>query len=910
MATRLHITHSWGGGVGRWVSDFCRGDSTRRSLLLRSRTDRNHAAYQLELLDAAQAAAPLSTWHLRAPIRTTDVGNPEYRSILHAVIAAHGVGDVVVSSLLGHTLEALDTGLPTVVVLHDLYPFCPALFGFFGSPCSACEGGRLQRCLQVNPHNVFWHNSTAQDWLSLREAYVERLGQPWLALAAPTACVHDRWAALLPAFAGLPWHRIAHGLDLARFAPAPRPPSSPTSALRVVVPGRLAPHKGLHLLRQALPQLQGTVEVLLLGCGDYGRVFDGVPGVRIVPEYALERLPAEIGDFDPDCALLLSVLPESYSYTLSEMQALNVPVLATRLGAFVERIEDERTGLLFEPHVDGLLTCVRRVAAERAVLSGIAANLAKLPRRGLADMVRDYDALLAALPSGRQRPAAAAVAARADAAAALPSPGDEAQARARNEVRGTFYLADTARIVFAFVPAGDTAAAARCARVALACTAARNDVHFYVVGASECAPSWGTHRDDIVLLMATRRLFFVDGRLSRDSLLAGADAFLSLAGGEAAMGDELAALHAGQMLLTFGPWPPPRRARCGGQAAILIDAQPEAAATALSYWLERSDAERARVAARTRDALTSAGSAAAAVVAVVVTHQPAPERLAALLAALSPQVDRVILVDNGSQPPVEPWLRAQGCPNLDPLLLPENIGLAAAQNAGIARARELGADFVVLSDQDSVPEAGMVEALLNAVWSLRQQGQRVAAVGPRYREADGVPGPFVRLRGLRYQRLDCGDRGDIVEVDHLIASGCLIPLPVLDEVGDMTAELFIDYVDVEWGLRARRAGYRCFGVCAAGMRHERGQVSLRILGRTVPLHEPLRLYYQHRNAVWLMRQNWLGRRWKFANALRLARNLCVYALLPGSRLARWKMALTGTLDGLRGNMGRARIVVR
>lgn len=910
MSTRLHITHGWGGGIGRWVSDFCRGDRGRRSLLLRSRTDRNHAGYQLELLDASRPDMALSTWHLEAPICTTDLSNPEYGSILHAVIAASGVGEVVVSSLIGHALEALDTGLPTAVVLHDLYPFCPALFAFFGTPCSSCDRGTLQRCLETNPHNVFWHNSVAQDWMRLRDAYARRLRQPWIALAAPTACVRDRWATLLPAIAGLRWHRIAHGLDLSQFTPVRRAPSPPQRALRVVVPGRLAPHKGLHLLRQALPQLRGMVELLLLGCGDFGKVFEGAPGVQTANDYALDRLASEIDRFGPDCALLLSVLPESYSYTLSEMHALNVPVLATRSGAFMERIDDGRTGLLFEPTVDGLLACVRRVAADRALLERIAANLARLPRRGLVEMVQDYDAVLSALPTCERPPTVESVADAACPGGSASSLPDVEVARVRNEVRGTFYLPDTAKIVFAVVPAGDTTAARRLVQVAVACTKARNDIHVYVLGAAGDDPVWGAQGDEIALLLATRRLFFADRCLSRDRLAVGADAFLSLADGEQAARDETAALRAGQLVLTFRTSTPSRRARCGGQAAVLVDDDPGAAAAAMAYWFERSERERARAAERTRQEIELGSPSEPAVVAVVVTHQPKPERLAALLDALSPQVDRVVVVDNGSQPSLERWLRGCGCPNLEPLFMSVNAGLAGAQNAGIARARALGADFVLLSDQDSLPDANMVEALVRGVHALRQQGVRVAAVGPRYEEADGTPGHFVRLRGLRYQRLRCAAGSDIVEVDHLIASGCLIPLPVLDAVGDMAEALFIDYVDVEWALRASRAGYRSFGVCAARMRHERGQAMRRMLGQPVPLHEPLRLYYQNRNAVWLMRQDWLPSRWKIANALRLLRNFLVYSLLPGSRVMRWRMAIGGVVHGLRGNMGQNRALRR
>ncbi|MCV5831057.1 hypothetical protein OFN28_30780, partial [Escherichia coli] len=55
------------------------------------------------------------------------------------------------------------------------------------------------------------------------------------------------------------------------------------------------------------------------------------------------------------------------------------------------------------------------------------------------------------------------------------------------------------------------------------------------------------------------------------------------------------------------------------------------------------------------------------------------------------------------------------------------------------------------------------------------------------------------------------DSTGCVDVDHLIASGSLIPVDVFEKIGGMDDSLFIDYVDVEWSLRARYQGLRCYG---------------------------------------------------------------------------------------------------
>ncbi|MBL0040833.1 MAG: hypothetical protein IPP28_07255 [Xanthomonadales bacterium] len=42
-----------------------------------------------------------------------------------------GVGSVIVSSLIGHSLDALATGLPTELVCHDYFPLWPVLHADF-----------------------------------------------------------------------------------------------------------------------------------------------------------------------------------------------------------------------------------------------------------------------------------------------------------------------------------------------------------------------------------------------------------------------------------------------------------------------------------------------------------------------------------------------------------------------------------------------------------------------------------------------------------------------------------------------------------------------------------------------------------------------------------------------------------
>lgn len=297
------------------------------------------------------------------------------------------------------------------------------------------------------------------------------------------------------------------------------------------------------------------------------------------------------------------------------------------------------------------------------------------------------------------------------------------------------------------------------------------------------------------------------------------------------------------------------------------------------------------------------------VIAVIVTYNPDLAILEELLTALLRQVAMAVVVDNGSSNSTSDRLEQQRqLGSFELITLEENLGLAAAQNRGIRRARELGCTHVLLLDQDSIPAANMVARLLAAEEECITRGERVGVVGPRF--IDPVTGAETWFHGrgaLRYRYLRCSGEGTgtVVRADLLIASGMLIRCDVLDEVGAMDETLFIDLVDTEWCLRAAASGYGVFGVCDAVMQHSIGSHTVTAPGKvgrraTFPVHKPLRYYYMFRNSVLLTINPSIPTWWKLNNAMELLFLLMLLPIAADRRLASLKMILRGLVDGFRG----------
>ncbi len=190
------------------------------------------------------------------------------------------------------------------------------------------------------------------------------------------------------------------------------------------------------------------------------------------------------------------------------------------------------------------------------------------------------------------------------------------------------------------------------------------------------------------------------------------------------------------------------------------------------------------------------------ILAVVVTYNPDIGHLEKLLEVLLHQVEKILVIDNHSQDFNPKRLTIQSS-NVELLINAYNVGLATAYNQACAMAKTQGFSHIILFDQDSFPAVDMVQALYNAMNKYNYDELVVAAVGPKYRDIKGqASSPFVRIKGYHLERVDCKEN-EVVDVDHLISSGSLIDLRALDRTGYFTDQLFIDYVDTEWCLRAR-----------------------------------------------------------------------------------------------------------
>jgi len=220
----------------------------------------------------------------------------------------------------------------------------------------------------------------------------------------------------------------------------------------------------------------------------------------------------------------------------------------------------------------------------------------------------------------------------------------------------------------------------------------------------------------------------------------------------------------------------------------------------------------------------------------------------------------VIVVDNGSADDSVPSIRKK-FPWATVLATGKNLGFTGGNNVGITYARQHQADFIWLLNNDTFVDGNV----LNILSSFRDPkvgicGSKIYfAAGhefhhDRYKEKDRGK-VFWYAGGLvDWDNMYASHRG-VDEVDHgqydteedtSFVTGCsmMIKRSVFDRIGMLDDRFYLYLEDLDFCLRAKKAGFRLRYVPASVLWHVNA-------GSTSRPGNPLQQYYQTRNRLFL-----------------------------------------------------------
>lgn len=299
-------------------------------------------------------------------------------------------------------------------------------------------------------------------------------------------------------------------------------------------------------------------------------------------------------------------------------------------------------------------------------------------------------------------------------------------------------------------------------------------------------------------------------------------------------------------------------------------------------------------------------------VAAYITAYEDPKAVINCINAITNQsliVDKFLVVDNSTK---QPLLHLANNENIVIKFYPENIGIGAGLTWAIQWSIEQEYDFLWTFDQDSIVQKDCLIKLISVYKTVNSSNYLIGIIAPTafdQRSNQNIPGAiFDRDSFIAYTP---ANNEQFYECDSPITSGSLIVLNAAKTIAPPRADLFIDGIDLDYGLRLRQQGFHNLIVTQAIMHHNFGSpTKIKFLQkeRCIQKYSALRHYYICRNHTYLAtcyaqggyRVTAIMRRIKYMLSTMFWIVLCDF---DNKQLKLWA-CLLGTYHGLKGKLGK------
>ena len=240
--------------------------------------------------------------------------------------------------------EAKKRGLPLFCTLHDYYYLCPCL-QMLDTNNELCLGRQTKeecaRCL-AQRRQISTNVPYRENWIKDHEEALMLCDRIFL----PSESIQQIMMSTYPKVADK-MVVIPHGLDLSIFHKVEKMPKENGAALNVAFVGGISPAKGSKLVTDVIKNGSKDIQWTIIGgVGDNELFLMERKNLKKTNWYTREELADKLQEYKIDLVCILSVFPETFCYTLSEVTACGIPCLALDVAAVGERMKQMNIGWL------------------------------------------------------------------------------------------------------------------------------------------------------------------------------------------------------------------------------------------------------------------------------------------------------------------------------------------------------------------------------------------------------------------------------------------------------------------------------------------------------------------------------------------------------------------------------------
>ncbi|MFZ4411865.1 MAG: glycosyltransferase family 2 protein [Bacteroidales bacterium] len=212
----------------------------------------------------------------------------------------------------------------------------------------------------------------------------------------------------------------------------------------------------------------------------------------------------------------------------------------------------------------------------------------------------------------------------------------------------------------------------------------------------------------------------------------------------------------------------------------------------------------------------------------------------------------IIVVDNASQND-DPSCILKEFPDIQLVLLPNNLGFAGGNNEGFRYAK---GEFLLLLNNDTEVDPHFLEPLVETL----QNNENIGMVSPRlmfyhspemktiqYAGARKINLFTGRGKNLGWGETDHAQYNYIRETDYAHGAALMLTRKVLTEVGCMPDVFFLYYEEHDWCTAMQKKGLKAFYIGTSVVFHKESV--------SIGKNSPLKTFYMTRNRIVFLRRN-------------------------------------------------------
>ena len=225
----------------------------------------------------------------------------------------------------------------------------------------------------------------------------------------------------------------------------------------------------------------------------------------------------------------------------------------------------------------------------------------------------------------------------------------------------------------------------------------------------------------------------------------------------------------------------------------------------------------------------------------------------------------------------------------------ENLGIAKAMNQGIEHAKKMNFNWLIFFDQDTQINNDYFD-IMKEIVSFQSDMNFLA--GCSYKSK---PNKKVKIPDR-----STFNETNFKKIKTLITSGMLVPSSLIESIGGFREDYFIDSVDHEFCLRARKNNGRVLISKKIGMTHKIGAPKNNIFLNffPIPQHNSRRKYYITRNSIITALDYWQFEKfWSMKQFLRIIVEIFSVILFERNKNQKLQSIYKGIKDALRRKTG-------